>query len=106
MDFSFLANLTLTAWVLEFLCGFPMCISLFSFNYEFYNLQINSFYFFFFFSTKCTHSIRKDVLMISIIIVCSALAAFYTRNFMEKFPDMKPPSLQVVICKDAFGVTI
>lgn len=48
MDFSFLANLTLTAWVLEFLCGFPMCISLFSFNYEFYNLQINSFYFFFF----------------------------------------------------------
>ncbi|KAK7318180.1 hypothetical protein RJT34_02879 [Clitoria ternatea] len=27
----------------------------------------------------------------------SALAAFYTRNFMEKFPDVKPPSLQLLV---------
>lgn len=27
----------------------------------------------------------------------SALAAFYTRNFMENFPDMKPPSLQLLV---------
>ncbi|KAE9597785.1 hypothetical protein Lal_00041492 [Lupinus albus] len=27
----------------------------------------------------------------------SALAGFYTRNFMEKFPDMKPPSLQLLV---------
>ncbi|XP_061337826.1 uncharacterized protein LOC133284767 isoform X2 [Gastrolobium bilobum] len=27
----------------------------------------------------------------------SALAAFYTRNFMESFPDMKPPSLQLLV---------
>ncbi|KAL1364345.1 hypothetical protein HN51_012545 [Arachis hypogaea] len=27
----------------------------------------------------------------------SALAAFYTRNFMEKFSDMKPPSLQLLV---------
>ncbi|KAK9277497.1 hypothetical protein L1049_007041 [Liquidambar formosana] len=27
----------------------------------------------------------------------SALAAFYTRNFAEKFPDIKPPSLQLLV---------
>ncbi|KAJ1405973.1 WD40/YVTN repeat-like-containing domain superfamily [Sesbania bispinosa] len=27
----------------------------------------------------------------------SALAAFYTRNFMENFPDLKPPSLQLLV---------
>ncbi|XP_048319702.2 uncharacterized protein LOC107430195 isoform X1 [Ziziphus jujuba] len=27
----------------------------------------------------------------------SALAAFYTRNFAEKFPDMKPPLLQLLV---------
>ncbi|KAF7828220.1 WD repeat-containing protein 7 [Senna tora] len=27
----------------------------------------------------------------------SSLAAFYTRNFMDKFPDMKPPSLQLLV---------
>lgn len=28
-------------------------------------------------------------------VFCSALAAFYTRNFAEKVPDIKPPLLQV-----------
>ncbi|XP_027916388.1 uncharacterized protein LOC114175787 isoform X2 [Vigna unguiculata] len=27
----------------------------------------------------------------------SALAAFYTRNFLENFPDVKPPSLQLLV---------
>lgn len=27
----------------------------------------------------------------------SALSAFYTRNFAEKFPDLKPPSLQLLV---------
>ncbi|XP_027342263.1 uncharacterized protein LOC113855028 isoform X2 [Abrus precatorius] len=27
----------------------------------------------------------------------SALAAFYTRNFMENFPDVRPPSLQLLV---------
>nr|KYP58650.1 WD repeat-containing protein 7 [Cajanus cajan] len=30
-------------------------------------------------------------------IICSALAAFYTRNFLENFPDVKPPSLQLLV---------
>lgn len=30
--------------------------------------------------------------------ICSALSAFYTRNFAEKIPDIKPPLLQVVSC--------
>lgn len=28
---------------------------------------------------------------------CSALAAFYTRHFAEKIPDIKPPSLQLLV---------
>lgn len=32
------------------------------------------------------------------VIVCSSLAAFYTRNFAEKYPDVKPPLLQVASC--------
>ncbi|RDX80160.1 WD repeat-containing protein 7, partial [Mucuna pruriens] len=30
-------------------------------------------------------------------IICSALAAFYTRNFLENFSDLKPPSLQLLV---------
>lgn len=32
----------------------------------------------------------------------SALAAFYTRNFADKIPDIKPPLLQVESCADDF----
>jgi len=37
-------------------------------------------------------------------IICSALAAFYTRNFAEKYPDLKPPLLQVLSCANAFVI--
>jgi hypothetical protein len=37
-------------------------------------------------------------------IVCSALAAFYTRNFAEKNPDLKPPLLQVASCANSFVI--
>ena len=36
----------------------------------------------------------------------SALAAFYTRNFMEKFSDMKPPSLQGLVAFSEHGLMI
>ena len=37
------------------------------------------------------------VLQLSLPLSCfSALAAFYTRHFAEKVPDIKPPSLQVI----------
>lgn len=39
-------------------------------------------------------------------LVCSALAAFYTRNFAEKFPDIKPPLLQVTSCASSMVLTV
>lgn len=39
-------------------------------------------------------------------ILGSALAAFYTRHFAERIPDIKPPSLQVPIKPLVFGILI
>lgn len=40
--------------------------------------------------------------MIFYLFFCSALAAFYTRNFAEKITDIKPPLLQVASCAYGF----
>lgn len=42
--------------------------------------------------------INKKLRHFTNFIYFSALAAFYARDFAEKVPDVKPPSLQVIFC--------